>query len=69
MASVQVSGTQANDIEGSTIYKQRHVAELVTNKQIAEMIHNEKQVNNVTEGVVPEPPEQPEEFKQPRTFI
>ena len=40
VASVQVSGTQANDIEGSTIDKQRRVAELVTNERIAEMIQN-----------------------------
>ena len=69
VAIVRVSGTQANKIERSNIDKQRRVAELVTNKQIAEMIHNEKQENNITEGAVPDPPEQPEEFKQPHTFI
>ena len=40
MDSVQVSGTQENKIEGSTIDEQRRIAELVTNKQITEMIHN-----------------------------
>ena len=43
--------------------------ELVTNKKIAEILHNEKQVNNITEGVVPDPPEKLEEFNQPHTFI
>ena len=67
--SVRVSGTQANKIEGSTIYEHILVAEFFTNKQIAEMIHNKKQGKNVTEGVVPDPPEQPEIFKKPRTCI
>ena len=42
VASVRVPGTQVNDIEGSTIDEQRRVRELVTNKRIEEMIHNEK---------------------------
>ena len=42
---------------------------MAANKRIAEMIHNKKQENNVTEGVVLDLPEQPEELKQPRTFI
>ena len=42
---------------------------MVTNDRIVEMIHNEKEGKNITEGVVLDPPEQPEEFKQPRTFI
>ena len=45
--SVRVSETQENYIEGSTIDKQRRVAELVTNKRIEEMIHNEKQNKDV----------------------
>ena len=69
VASVQLSGIQANDIYGSTIGEYRRVAELVTNKLISEMIHNEKQWKNVTEGVFPYPSEQPEEFNQPHTFI
>ena len=60
---MRVSGTQANEIDWSTIDKQRRVEELVTNKKIAEMIHNEKQGKNVIEGVVPDPSEKPEEFK------
>ena len=67
--SVRVAGTQVNDIERITIDKQRRVAELVTNEKIAEMIHNKKQGKNVTEGVVLDPPEQQEEFKQTRKFI
>ena len=42
---------------------------MATNKQIAEIIHNEKKRKNVTEGIVPDLPDKPEEFKQPRTFI
>ena len=38
LASVKVSGTHSNDIEGSTIDKQRRVAELVKNERIAETI-------------------------------
>ena len=60
MASVRVSGTPANEIEGSTIDGQKRVAGLVTNERIAEMIHNKKQGKNVTEGVVPDSPEQPD---------
>ena len=67
--NVRVSGTQANKIEGSTIDDQRRVAELVTNKRISETINNKKQGKNVTEGVVQDPPDQPEKLKQPRTFI
>ena len=59
VAIVRVSGTQENDIEGSTIYEHRRVAELVTNKRIADIIHNKKQGNNVAEGVVPDPPQRP----------
>ena len=59
MASVQVWGTQENEIEKRTKDKQRRVAELVTNKRISEIMHNKKQVKNVIEGVVPDPPEQP----------
>ena len=33
------------------------------------MIHNDKQGKNVTEGVVPDLPDQPGEFKLPRTLI
>ena len=55
-----MSENQANNIEGITIDKQRSVAEWVTNKHIAEIIHNEKQGKNVTEGVIPDPPEQPD---------
>ena len=69
VTSVRVSGTQANEINENTIDEQRRVAELVTKKRIAEMIHNEKKGRNVAEGVVPDPPEQPEKFKQPCTFI
>ena len=69
VASVLVPGTQANDIEVSNIDEQRRVTELVTNIKIAEMIHNKKQCKNVLEGVVPDLPEQPEEFKKSRTFI
>ena len=64
-----MSENQANNIEGITIDKQKSVAEWVTNKHIAEIIHNEKQGKNVTEGVIPDPPEKPEKFKQPHTFI
>ena len=46
--SVRVSGTQAYEIEGSTIDKQRRVAELTINNRVADMIHNEKQGKNVT---------------------
>ena len=42
---------------------------MATNKQIAEMIHNEKEGKNVTEGIVPDPHEQPEEFKQLHTLV
>ena len=45
------------------------VAELITNEQIADMIDNKKQGKNLIEGVVPDPLEQPWEFKKPRTFI
>ena len=69
VASVQVSGTQANKIEGSTIDKQRQVVELVTNKRIEEMIHNAKQEKNVTKYVVPDPPDRLEEFNQQCIFI
>ena len=51
LASVRVSGTQANKIEVRTIDEQKRVAELVTNKQIKEMIYNEEQGKNATEGV------------------
>ena len=47
MASVRVSGTKENYIEGNTIDKQRHIAELVTSERITEMIHNEKQHKDV----------------------
>ena len=40
VASVRVSGTPANEIEGSTIDEQKRVAGLVTNERIAEMIQN-----------------------------
>ena len=59
VASVRVSGTQANEIEVSTVDEQRRVAEFVTNNRMEEMIHNEKQGKNVTEDVVPDPPDQP----------
>ena len=42
---------------------------MVTNKRIAEMINNKKQGNNVTEDVVLDPPDKPEEFKQRHIFI
>ena len=39
---IQVSEIQANKIEGRTIDEQRRTAKLVSNKQITEMIHNDK---------------------------
>ena len=55
-----MSRTQENKIEISTIYEQRRVVEMVINEQISEIIHNKNQGKNVTEGVFPDPPEQPE---------
>ena len=42
---------------------------MVTNEIIAEMIHNGKHGRNITEEVVPDPHDQPEELKKPRIFI
>ena len=43
VASVRLSGTQVNYIEGITIDEQRRITVLVINELIAEMIHNNKQ--------------------------
>ena len=69
VASVRVSGTQANEMEGNNRDEMRRVAELVTNERIDEMIHNDKQERKKADDTVPEPPQHPAEFKQPGTFI
>ena len=58
VASVRVSGAQANEIEGKCIEERRRLATLITTQVIDEV-----------NGELPEPPENPQEFQQPRTFI
>ena len=58
VASVRVSGAQANEIEGKYIEERRRLATLITTQVIDEI-----------NGELPEPPENPQEFQQPRTFI
>ena len=57
------------DEEDVIVDTQRLNRIIVASVQVAGTQAKNKQGKNVTEGVVPDPPDQPEEFKQPRTFI